>query len=70
MIPSSVLLMTASSADSIKAASQYCASSGLFRFVNWFSVDLSFEDLASERLLDIFLLNSHVHFEGEGVAGV
>src|SRR5215813_3985073 len=51
MMPSSVLLMTASSADSIIAVSQYGASSGLARFVKSFVETL--EVFSSEGLLPI-----------------
>src|SRR6185503_21337092 len=39
MMPSRVLLIIASSADSMSAASQYGAISGLFRSVSWFVCD-------------------------------
>src|ERR1041384_5845002 len=53
MMPSRVLLITASSADSIIAESQYGASSGLRRFSNWVFFAASSRDLPSERFLDI-----------------
>src|SRR5919205_258015 len=64
MMPSSVLLIIASSADSISAASQYGANSGLARFLKWLVETLGV--FSSERVLPMTAESSGCTGEYEG----
>src|SRR5215213_5859832 len=69
MMPSSVLLMIASSADSIRAESQYGASSGLWRLVSRSLFTSLSEGLTSGYFRDMILRDSRASMK-ESAEGV